>query len=191
MLSLRAKPKGDTIYAVGTVAMFMTKQPPPGWFELVDDQHYLDPTTYSALFAVVGYKFGKNAQGHFRLPGYRSGSYDARFIKIVDRESNGFVISFSETPLHDHSVYCDSDGNHGHSFPNGDYLRNDTVMSGAPNANGSGTSYRGHSSTSHTWHSHGGCSSGDMTDISTANISAGSYSAPESITGRVAIYTGV
>ena len=187
MLSLRAKPKGDTIYAVGTVAMFMTKQPPPGWFELADDQHYLDPTTYSALFAVVGYKFGKNAQEHFRLPGYRSGSYDARFIKIVDRESNGFVISFSETPLHDHSVYCDSGGNHGHSFPSNAYLRNNT----GGNADGSGSSFGGHSSTSHTQHSHDGCSSGDMTDISTANISAGSNSAPESITGRVAIYTGV
>ena len=186
MLSLRTKPKGDTIYAVGTVAMFMTKQPPPGWFELADDQHYLDPTTYSALFAVVGYKFGKNAQGHFRLPGYRSGSYDARFIKIVDSESNGFVISFSETPLHDHSVYCDSGGNHGHSFPSASYLRNNPV-----NVSAYGVIYGVHSSTSHTLHSHGGCSSGDMTDISTANISAGSYSAPESITGRVAIYTGV
>ena len=191
MLSLREKElRKGLSWPIGTI-VYSHAEGGAGLLPL--DGSYYDPTDprYRKLFRRIGFRFGKNAQGHFRLPGYRSGSYDARFIKIVDRESNGFVISFSETPLHDHSVYCDSDGNHGHSFPNGDYLRNDTVMSGARNANGSGTSYSGHSSTSHTWHSHGGCSSGDMTDISTANISADSNSAPESITGRVAIYTGV
>lgn len=190
MLSLRPH-IGTGIYAVGTVATFVTTALPVGWLALDLDQ-WLSPTQYPALFAVVGYTLGRSGD-NFLVPGYKSGSWDSRFVKLIEPsvESPGVFETTNAIPLHDHSAYSDSDGSHSHSFPSGPYLRNDSVMTGAPNANGGGSTYSSHSSVSHSTHSHGDSSSGSVTGLAVSNVAIDTVSRPPSITGRVAIYTGV
>lgn len=191
MLSLRPRVKGTGIYAVGTVAAFITTTLPVGWLALDLDQ-WLSPTQYPALFALVGYTLGRSGD-NFLVPGYKSGSWDSRFIKLIEPsvESPGILETINAIPLHNHSAYSDSDGSHSHSFPSGPYLRNDSVMTGAPNAGGGGSTYSSHSSVSHSSHSHSDSSSGSVTGLAVSNVATDTVSRPPSITGRVAIYTGV
>lgn len=193
MLSLRPRVKGSGIYAVGTVAAFMANSLPVGWLELEVDK-WLSPTQYPALFAVIGYSMGRSGD-NFLVPGYKSGSFDSRFIKLIEPgiENQGVFETTNAIPLHSHSAYSDSDGNHSHSFPSGPYLRNDSVLSGAPNANGGGSTYSSHSSVSHSTHSHSDGSSGTVTGLAVSNIapSGGGISRPPQIGARIGIYTGV
>lgn len=188
MLSLRPRSKSN-VDQIGLVGKFLISEIPPKWIPLNTDR-YLDPQQYAALFAKVGYKFGKDAQDRFLIPKLDNTTGGlGYFLKIKgSTETVGERLATPERPRHQHSRSTSLDGNHSQTFPSNRYLRS-SVNSGRKNLNGSGTSYSEPNTASHSYHSHGDSASGTMTAINTSN--KGSVSAPPAVEVVMAIYAGV
>ncbi|MCH2209086.1 MAG: phage tail protein [Lentisphaerales bacterium] len=60
---------GDDPFPVGMTAAFPSDTIPEGFLEC--DGRYLDRTTYSELFSVIGVMYGSSSGTNFRLPDYR------------------------------------------------------------------------------------------------------------------------
>ena len=188
MLSLRPRNK-SSIDQIGLVGKFLINAVPPKWLVLSSDR-YLDPGQYSALFAKIGYKFGRNAQDHFLLPKLDNTANGlGYFLKIAGTgELPGERLATPERPRHQHSRSTSADGNHSQTFPSQRYLRS-SVNSGRKNLDGGGTSYSEPNTASHSYHFHSDAACGNMTAIAVAN--KGSVSAPPAVEVVMAIYAGV
>lgn len=91
----------------GSIMMWSTNVAPAGW--LLCDGTSVLASTYSALFAVIGYTFGGSG-GSFTLPDYRNkfpvGSGDSYVIGGTGGSANAIVVSHTHTitdPGHVHS----------------------------------------------------------------------------------------
>ena len=118
MLSLREKEtnRGFT-WPIGTVVYSLEDTPPQGVLPM--DGQYLDPTDlrYRALYRVIGFRFGKNAEGHFRIPKLED------YLSVLNPTASGidanatpFVTKGPYVRQHEHSNgYTGSGGSHAHS----------------------------------------------------------------------------
>lgn len=188
MLSLRPKSK-SLVDQIGLIGKFLSDAVPPKWIALTQDR-YLEPAQYSALFAKVGYRFGKDAQNRFLLPKLNNTTSGlGYFLKILGSgETNGQLVVTPERPKHQHSRSTSLDGSHSHTLPNSRYLRS-SPNSGRKNANGTGTSYSEPTTISHGSHIHSDTSSGTIAGMALSN--KGSVSAPPAVEVIMAIYAGV
>lgn len=188
MLSLRPKAKSH-VDQIGLIGKFLSNAVPAKWIALTQDR-YLEPAQYSALFAKVGYRFGKDAQNRFFLPKLDNTTGGlGYFLKVMGSgETNGQLIATPERPKHQHSRSTTLDGDHSHTLPTDRYLRS-SPNSGRKNANGTGTPYSEPTKMTHSSHSHSDSASGLTTGLNLSN--KGSVSAPPAVEVIMAIYAGV
>lgn len=185
MISLRPV-NAKKVIPVGAIDIFLTASVPNKWL-LLNTEYYLDPIKYSALFAIVGYNFGKRADGNFKLPKLNDTGDLGNFLYVCGAGENPCILSPATEPKHKHNVYIASAGSHAHSFPSDNYLRG-TPAGGKLNKNGGGSSYGNAGGEGHGWHSHAASSSGSPIVLAEKN---GTVWAPPAIEAFFAIYTGV
>lgn len=147
MLSLREKEvnRGFT-WPVGTVVYSLEELPPSGVLPL--DGQYYNPTDprYRKLFRVIGFRFGKNAEGHFRIP--KLEDYLSVYNPTatgVDANAVPFVAKGPYVRQHQHgSGSTGGGGSHTHSKS---FIRVQDIQ-GTPGTNGTGDLTCGSGSTS-------------------------------------------
>lgn len=134
MLSLREKETNRGMaWPIGSVVYSLDAVPSEGLLPL--DNSYYDPNDprYKKLFRQIGYRFGKNAENHFRVP------LLAEYLSIhnptsagVDANATPFVKKGPYIRQHRHtSVRTSNDGSHGHT-------RTVVVVQPTPNAGTNG-----------------------------------------------------
>jgi len=149
-------------FPVGSILMYGAEYATSGW--LLCNGQSLDTTTYSDLFAVIGYTFG-GAGANFNVPdlrekfiiGVKSGTYD-----LADTGgSNEVILTIAEMPSHTHGI--NNSGTHTHTFNT--YTTGTTQTRPKRIANTAGTV----STTSIPNHNHGG-TTGNTGEISPTTL---------------------
>lgn len=132
MLSLREKELSKGLsWPIGTI-VYSHAEGGAGLLPL--DGSYYDPTDqrYRKLFRRIGFRFGKNAQGHFRVPLIK------HYLSIHNgaSSSNLFVEQPATMRQHQHgNGYTSSSGDHSHS----ESVTTGKITAGNPGTNGTGS----------------------------------------------------
>ena len=130
---------------VGAITAYATTTAPTGW--LVADGSEIASTTYSALFAVIGYTYGGTPGGDFNLPnlngrniiGYGSATTTIDTMGETGGEDE-HVQSIAEMPAHTHSNIAD-EADRSYSFSSGEPSEGDLAGGGTTGSAGSGTAF--------------------------------------------------
>lgn len=132
MLSLREKELSKGLsWPIGTI-VYSHAEGGAGLLPL--DGSYYDPTDprYRKLFRRIGFRFGKNAQGHFRVPLIK------HYLSVHNgaSSSNLFVEQPATMRWHRHGSGSTSHaGDHSHS----ESVTTGKIITGTPGTNGTGT----------------------------------------------------
>lgn len=103
----------------GTIAAFAGDTPPSGW--LLCDGSFLDRTTYSTLFGVVGTRFGSTGTTNFAVPDFRGRflrGRDGGVGRDDDRTTREAMQTGGATGDAVGSIQGDAFKRHKHSVPN-------------------------------------------------------------------------
>lgn len=89
----------------------------------------LDPSIHAKLFAVIGYKFGSDANGFFKVPNYNGVVLKGANIPTdmgVNGGANTVTLTYKNVPTHVHAnmeVAVSTVASHTHDMPNDSYWR--------------------------------------------------------------------
>ena len=97
----------NLLVPIGTIIMYGANADPEGWVRC--DGRLMDRATYSALFSVLGTKFGTTTSLNFRVPDYRErspiGAGDGSKYDLGDKGGNSTInLSVNQLPAHTHQI---------------------------------------------------------------------------------------